>query len=165
MKVLRTDREGDVVIAKVQTAGRGREGRSWSSNSGGLWLTIVLQPPASRVLEKVTFIAARAVVRTLEEFGLKGAQVKPPNDIQCSGKKIAGILADTMLQGKLSTVYLGVGIDVNNDTGQDPSISQIATSVSRELGRQTDISIFTLSFLKHLDDEYNAEIESCLSTD
>ena len=66
----------------------------------------------------------------------------------CNGKKIAGLLADTVIQGNALKVFLGIGIDVNNDVTTDASISQIATSVSRELGRPVDLVEFTISFLK-----------------
>jgi BirA family transcriptional regulator, biotin operon repressor / biotin---[acetyl-CoA-carboxylase] ligase len=164
-QILKSDREGDVVISNVQSEGKGREGRSWESDSGGLWMTIVLRPPAERVLEKTVYIAARAVVKTFEEFGVLGTYIKPPNDVFCNGKKIAGVLADTVVVGQSSTVYLGVGIDVNNDTSRNRIISAIATSALEQLGRKVDLSQFTSSFLKNLDEEYNNEIESCISTD
>ena len=127
-------------------------------------MTIVLWPPSYRLMEKVVLIASRSVVRTLEQFGLKGLTIKPPNDVCCNGKKIAGILADSIVQGDNSIVYLGIGIDVNNDVRRDPSISEIATSVSEKLGRDVDLTMLTVSFLKNLDGEYNSEIESYLST-
>jgi BirA family biotin operon repressor/biotin-[acetyl-CoA-carboxylase] ligase len=164
-EMMKSEREGDVVIADVQTGGKGREGRSWESDSGGLWMTVVLRPPAGRVLEKMVYIAAKSVVRTLEEFGVRGSYIKPPNDVFCNGKKIAGVLADTVMVGETSRVYLGVGVDVNNDTTRNKIISAMATSASEQLGRKIDLSQFTVSFLKNLDEEYNNEIESCISMD
>lgn len=161
---LKGDREGETVVAEVQTSGKGREGRSWASDKGGLWMTIVLRPPTAKILEKVVLIASRSVVRTLEEFGLMGLSIKPPNDVCCDGKKIAGILADSIVQGDNAIVYLGIGINVNNDITLEPSISNIATSVSQELGRYADLAKFTVSSLKNLDEEYNGEIESYVST-
>lgn len=161
---LKSDHEGETVVAELQTSGKGREGRSWASDNGGLWMTIVLRPPSAKILEKVVLIASRSAVTTLEEFGLKRLSIKAPNDVCCDGKKIAGILADSIVQGDTSIVYLGIGINVNNDITLDPSISDIATSVSKELGRHADLAKFTVSFLKNLDEEYNGEIESYVST-
>jgi BirA family transcriptional regulator, biotin operon repressor / biotin---[acetyl-CoA-carboxylase] ligase len=154
--VIRSDHEGDLVISEVQTGGRGREGRSWISRKGGLWMTITLKP-ASRVLERIVYTGARAIVRTLEEHGVTGT-VEPPNDVYCNGKKIAGLLADTTIKAGNLTLLLGVGIDVNNEI--DESISEIATSVKVQTKREVDLKEFTLSFLKNLDKEYNAEIKS-----
>ncbi|MGI0091179.1 MAG: biotin--[acetyl-CoA-carboxylase] ligase [Nitrososphaerales archaeon] len=158
--VLKSDCEGDLVISKVQTAGMGREGRSWVSDKGGLWMTITLKPPDTQVLGKVIYIAASAVVRTLEEYGVKNCSIKLPNDVYCDGRKIAGLLADTVIQGKDSKVYLGIGIDVNNDVANEESISQIATSVASELGNEIDLAEFAVSFLKSLDLQYDQELRS-----
>jgi BirA family transcriptional regulator, biotin operon repressor / biotin---[acetyl-CoA-carboxylase] ligase len=159
-EVIRSDREGDVVISEIQTEGKGREGRSWSSQKGGLWMTITLKPPSGQLLENIVPIAAAAVVKTLETYGVEGLSIKPPNDVVCNGRKIAGLLADTVVQGSNLKVLLGVGMDVNNDVSNDASISQIASSVSRELGKEVDLEECTVSFLRHLDAEYSNEIQS-----
>jgi len=162
--VLNSDHEGDLVVSEVQTGGKGREGRSWVSNKGGMWLTITLKPPTSRVLEKIVFIGAKAIVRTLEQSGLTHSTIKPPNDVYYGGKKIAGLLADTIVQGNDSKIYLGVGIDVNNDISAVDSISQIATSVANIVGREIDLVEFTVSFVRNLDAEYYGELDSHIST-
>jgi BirA family transcriptional regulator, biotin operon repressor / biotin---[acetyl-CoA-carboxylase] ligase len=158
--VVRSDREGDLVISEVQTGGKGREGRSWISHKGGLWMTVTLKPPSAQLLENIVRVAATAIVRTLEALGIKGPVIKPPNDVYCNGKKIAGLLADTVIQGNNLKVFLGIGINVNNDLTKDYSISQIATSVAREVGRPVDLQEFTIAFLKNLDAEYALEIQS-----
>ncbi len=149
-----------MVISEVQTGGKGREGRSWVSQKGGLWMTLTLKPSSERTLERIVNVAATSIVRTLEACGVKGPVIKPPNDVYCNSKKIAGLLADTVIQGSNLKVFLGVGIDVNNDVTKDASISQIATSVSKELGRPVDLAEFTISFLKKFDEEYSRELQS-----
>ena len=158
--VLRSDHEGDLVISEVQTGGQGRKGRPWVSHAGGLWMTITLKPPVPQVLEKIVYVAAKAIVRTLDESGVKESNIKAPNDVYCKGKKIAGLLADGVIQGDSCKVYLGIGINVNNDVSVDDSVSKIATSVARELGREIDLTKFTVAFLKNLDEEYVGEIKS-----
>ena len=166
-QVAKSVREGDVAISRVQTAGKGREGRTWESDSGGLWMTVVLRPPSSKVLEKLVLVSSGAVVKTLEEFGLRACYIKPPNDVYCDGKKIAGVLADAIQKsvGDSTVVYLGVGIDVNNETFQNSVIRQIATSVSEQLGRKVDLALFAVTILRNLDSEYAREIESCIPLD
>lgn len=158
-QVKNSDREADLVISEIQTQGKGREGRSWVSGKGGLWLTITLKPPSSHVLEEIVKIGSTAIKKTLEEYKLNGLAIKPPNDVYCNGKKIAGLLADSVVQGDNYKVHLGVGIDVNNNVS-DPSISQLATSVRKELGRPVNLPEFTVSFLKNLDTEYSRIIKS-----
>lgn len=154
-ETLKSNREGDVVISKIQTAGRGREGRPWVSNTGGLWMTLTLVPTESAVLEKIPFIAANSIMETLAYYHIHGSRVKPPNDVYVGDRKIAGILADSKLHGDESVVYLGVGINVNNDVAKSEIIAAMATSVKREIGHEIDIVEFSVTFLKHLDANYN----------
>jgi len=120
-------------------------------------MTLTLKPLSAQLLENIVNVAATAVVRTLESCGVKGSVIKPPNDVYCNGRKIAGLLADTVILGNDFKVFLGIGVDVNNDVMKDALISQIATSVSRELGRPVDLTAFTISLLKKLDEEYSRE--------
>ncbi|MDG6922764.1 MAG: biotin--[acetyl-CoA-carboxylase] ligase [Nitrososphaerota archaeon] len=159
---LKSEREGDLAISETQTKGKGREGRSWVSQKGGLWMSIVLRPPSARVLERLVYLGANAIIDTLSEYGVKSS-IKPPNDVYSNGKKIAGILADTVIQGDLSVVYLGVGVNVNNDPTKEDLISEIATSVSKIIGGALDLTEFTVSFLRHLDQLYADEIEAQIS--
>lgn len=159
---MKSEREGDIAISEIQTTGKGREGRSWVSQEGGLWMTIVLRPPSARVLERLVYLGANAVIDTLSEYGVR-CSIKPPNDVYSNGKKIAGILTDTVIQGDLSVVYLGVGVNVNNDPSKEDSISEIATSVSKIIGAYLDLTQFTVSFLRHLDQLYVDEIEAQIS--
>jgi BirA family transcriptional regulator, biotin operon repressor / biotin---[acetyl-CoA-carboxylase] ligase len=153
--VLKSTHEGDLVVSEVQTAGRGREGRSWVSAKGGLWMTLTLTPPGSSVLPEVVVIAAESIVKSLENFGLPNCHVKSPNDVHCGKKKIAGVLADGSISGKETIVYLGIGVNINNDTRSDSSISEIATSLSHELGKGVSLPDFTVELLKNFDLAYD----------
>ena len=159
---LKSEREGDFVVSEVQTLGKGRQGRSWVSQIGGLWMTIVLLPPSARVLEKLVYVGANAIVNALGEYGVVSS-IKPPNDVYCNGKKIAGILADTTIQGDSTVVYLGLGVNLNNDTSKDSSIAEIATSLSKIIARQVDLTEFTVTLLRNLDQLYFDEIEAQIS--
>jgi BirA family biotin operon repressor/biotin-[acetyl-CoA-carboxylase] ligase len=150
--------EGYLVISKVQTKGRGREGRSWASDEGGLWMTLVLKPPIPQILGKLPLIATQSIVTTLEEFGLSSCSVKPPNDVYCSGKKIAGVLVDATVEGNNSVALLGIGINVNNDPYKNESISQIATSYFVETRRSLDLVTFAFRLLATIDAVYSGAI-------
>jgi BirA family transcriptional regulator, biotin operon repressor / biotin---[acetyl-CoA-carboxylase] ligase len=150
--------EGSLVLSHVQTAGRGRENRSWISQKGGLWLTLVLVPPIPEILSEIPSIATKVIVTTLEQFGLSDCTIKLPNDVYCKGKKIAGVLVDASLTGPRSIAYLGVGINLNNDPSLIAEISQVATSFKLLTGRDINIIEFAANFLNNLDSLYSKEV-------
>lgn len=100
---------GDVLLAEVQTAGRGRQGRVWHSARGMLLLTAVL--PLSPEQPGWSALAAGvAVARAVNDLGAD-AGVKWPNDVWLRGGKLAGILVETA-GGPLAAV--GIGMNVVN---------------------------------------------------
>jgi BirA family biotin operon repressor/biotin-[acetyl-CoA-carboxylase] ligase len=149
-----TKEEGDLVISKVQTKGRGREGRSWASDRGGLWMSLVLKPPIPQILRNLPLVATQSIVKTLAEFGLSSCSVKLPNDVHCSGKKIAGVLVDAAVEANDSIAFLGIGINVNNDPSKNESISKIATSFYVETKRSLDLISFAFRLLANIDAAY-----------
>ena len=138
--------EGTVIVAEEQTAGRGRQQRSWLSPKGNLTLSIILYPSLSH-LPSLIMLASLAVVRSIEAAtGLK-AQVKWPNDVLINGKKVCGILIESDVQGsRVSYSIIGIGINVNLRLADFPEIQSIATSLTGELGRETS----RLSVMRHL---------------
>jgi BirA family transcriptional regulator, biotin operon repressor / biotin---[acetyl-CoA-carboxylase] ligase len=142
-------------MSRVQIAGKGRENRSWHSQAGGLWMTLTLLPPNPGVLAKIPGIATIAIVKSMESSGLPGCAIKPPNDVYCGGRKIAGVLADASLIGNRSIVYLGLGINVNNDPSTIQDISQTSTSFKAASGVTLDLLEFTASLIESLDTEYD----------
>ncbi len=131
--------EGTTVIAGEQTAGRGRIKRAWLSPKGSLALSIILYPSIMH-LPSLIMLASLAVVRSIEAAtGLK-SQIKWPNDILISGKKICGILIENEVRGNnIDYAIIGIGVNVNLRTADFPEIIPIATSLSDELGR--DVSL------------------------
>lgn len=113
-----TARPGDVLVARRQTAGRGRPGRSWHSPEGALLLTAILPfyPERAGWTALVTGLAAAEAVRGLGA----PAEVKWPNDVLLSRRKLAGILVES---SSLSLVAVGIGLNVLNPTPDDPELS------------------------------------------
>ncbi|MDR0896502.1 MAG: biotin--[acetyl-CoA-carboxylase] ligase [Oscillospiraceae bacterium] len=125
---------GAVLIADMQTAGRGRRGRQWLSHSGaGLWLSIVLRPdwPEGR-LPLLTFAVALAGLDAIEAAtGLCGA-AKWPNDLLVDGRKVAGIL----LEKEGDAVVAGIGSNARQRPGDfPPELADSAASLSMLAGR------------------------------
>lgn len=104
---------GDFVLAKKQTKGRGRLGRSFfSPPKTGIYLSVLLPYEDTQML---TIRAGVAVLESIEQAtGIK-TNIKWVNDLYLNGKKIAGILAEAITdkEGVLSAVILGVGINVS----------------------------------------------------
>src|SRR5215213_44253 len=106
--------EGLCVVARRQTAGRGRKGRVWiSEKDAGLFFSIVLRPPVeTRFLPLVTLMSAVAVHDTLEALYEIECDIKWVNDILVHDKKICGILAETTETTKGLAVVAGIGINL-----------------------------------------------------
>ena len=110
---------GTVVLAEEQTSGRGRDGRTWRSPAGGVWLGMLLRPPlpAAGVLSlRIGLVLADVVEAVLgvRPTALSGprAGVKWPNDVLVDDRKVAGILCESRWQGD-APQWLGVGIGIN----------------------------------------------------
>lgn len=123
--------EGTVIIAKEQTNGHGRLGRSfYSPKNSGLYMSVLLRPERNIPLSFVTPMSAVAVCRALENSGSKPLFIKWVNDIFCDGKKISGILTEVSFKKSSDNIdFLVVGIGVNLTTKAFPeSLSSIAGS-------------------------------------
>lgn len=108
--------EGTLVVAKRQSMGKGRLGRSFYSPEGGIYMSMVLRPgiPAEQAVF-ITTCAAVAVARAIERVSGVPAGIKWVNDIFVNGKKVCGILAEAGFDaetGKPDYVVLGIGINV-----------------------------------------------------
>jgi len=107
---------GTVVVVEEQTAGRGRDGRTWRSPIGGAWLGILLRPPAP-VLGALSLRVGLVLADVLDEL-VRGprARLKWPNDVLVDDRKIAGILCESRWQGEtLQWIGVGVGVNVANE--------------------------------------------------
>lgn len=147
---------GTLVVAGVQTGGRGRLGRRWGSPEGGLWMSLVLRPEFEASLaSRITQTAAVGVAKALWEIGVD-SRIKWPNDILAGGKKICGILAESSGQAegrRLDYVVLGVGMNANIETSDLGVPDREVTTVRAELGRDVDLLELLSAVLSNLDAE------------
>ncbi|HCX64977.1 MAG TPA: biotin--[acetyl-CoA-carboxylase] ligase, partial [Eubacteriaceae bacterium] len=111
--------EGSVLIAREQTKGKGRRGKSFVSPKGaGLYMSVLLRPKlsAERSVE-MTIRAALAVSRAIDRLTGRQSRIKWVNDVYLDGKKVAGILTEgsfEMETGNMEYVVLGIGINVSD---------------------------------------------------
>lgn len=112
--------EGTVFLAERQTAGRGRSGRKWESESGlGIWMSILLKPSAgTENVSSITLVAGLAICRVFRKLGVD-AYIKWPNDIVVNGKKICGILVESLISGNEISVVAGIGINANHSSFEE----------------------------------------------
>lgn len=126
--------EGTVVVARAQTAGRGRLGRSWNSPpDAGLYASVLERPgiEASRA-HVLTLAAAVAVAEAISGFGVSRVEIKWPNDVLTGGRKIAGILTESsLLDGKIDSAVVGIGVNVRRAAVPE-DLTDRATSLESE---------------------------------
>lgn len=128
-------KEKTIVIAKKQTQGRGRMGRSFiSSSENGLYMTLLLRPRA-KITECIdmTVIAAVSVSEAIEKITNKKCSVKWVNDVYLDDKKVSGILTEASCDfstGLLDYAIVGIGVNVSEpEGGFDASIKDIACAL------------------------------------
>jgi BirA family biotin operon repressor/biotin-[acetyl-CoA-carboxylase] ligase len=149
------EKEGAVVVSDVQSSGRGRKDRIWSSSEGGLWFSILLYPnisPQSGML--ITMASSISVAQGIKEITGLNAEIKWPNDLLINGKKVCGIL--TELDAKKDTInysVVGIGLNVNNPLEEE--LQEIATTLKNELNNQVSKPDLLKSILKKFDENYN----------
>jgi len=150
--------EGAVAVAEEQTEGRGRLGRNWEAPAGTSVLVSVLLLPtvAGSRLPELSLVAGNAVAEAiLEVTGIKPA-IKFPNDVLISGRKVAGILAESS-EGR---VVLGIGVNVNQTLEQLPPKTQMdPTSLRLELGEPVSRLQLLAAILLQLERAYDAWVK------
>ena len=148
-------REGTVVLAGEQTAGRGRIKRAWLSPRGSIALSIILHPTPAQ-LPCLIMVASLAVARCIEKVDLK-TQIKWPNDVLIKGKKICGILVESDVRGSaVDYAVIGIGINVNLKPAEFPEIAATATSLFNELGREVPLQEIVRCLLGEVENLYLA---------
>lgn len=154
--------DGAVFLARNQTKGKGRRGRSWADPKGsGLAMSLLLRPdmlperaPMMTVLMGLS--AAQAVA------GLTGktAQIKWPNDLVMSGRKLCGILTEMSMEGaKIAHVVIGVGINLTEEEFPE-EIKDKATSLKLECGEAPDADVMAAAVLEHFEANYERFLEA-----
>lgn len=124
---------GSVIAGELQLAGRGRLGRRWQSGlAGGLCFSLLWRFEAAAVgLAGMSLAVGVAVARALERAGVAGAQLKWPNDIVHSGRKLAGILIETGAEANgPSAAVIGIGLNTRLDAATREAIDQPVIDVA-----------------------------------
>ena len=142
---------GTIVSANYQESGRGRFKRKWvSPNGDNIQLSIILRPSQSE-LKYINMFASMAVLATCEQIMSSNAAIKWPNDVQVNGRKISGILTESIIEGEeIISSIVGIGLNVNLDVESQIGIEKTATSVKNEKGRYVSRSVILKTLIKNL---------------
>lgn len=162
-KKLAGGREGLTIIAERQVKGRGRLGRVWHSPLGGIYLSIVLKPPASSI-PCLPLLGGLAVAETLRDLYRIDARLKWPNDVTYQNRKLGGILLESKIESNMvHHVILGIGVNLNIRVSRLPeNLKNEACSVMELTGKKVSKNRFVRELLKRLDIWYNVLIsEGC----
>ena len=128
-----------------QTSGRGRLNRRWNNiGADNIYASLVLKPSErmEEVYSNLTQYLCVVLAQTFEEYNVKPT-IKWPNDIKVNGKKISGILAESVNAGAiLKGLVLGFGINLNASEDYLTQIDQPATALNIETGMKIDKEIF-----------------------
>lgn len=152
---------GTTIVANMQTAGRGRRGRTWQSPAGAnTYFTILLKPDFSPdKASMLTLVMALSVAEAIEEItGLK-ADIKWPNDIVVHKKKVVGMLTEMSItpeMDEIQYVVIGVGTNVNYDSPEDfpEELRPTATSLRMEAGHLLNRAALTERMLARFEVNY-----------
>lgn len=139
--------DGAVVVAIKQTAGKGRMGRSWYSPEGGLWYSVLFKPKIHLNLHVYTKVFSIAIIEVLRKLRVK-AYIKWPNDIYYNGKKLCGILSESILSNdRVIAIVVGIGINVNNDIPEE--LKDIAIALKDIVKKKVKITYLLDEINKH----------------
>lgn len=147
---------GTLAVADMQTAGRGRRGRTWESPPGSsIYMSILLRPdiiPGAAPM--LTLVMACSVAEGISDCENVDVRIKWPNDVIAGGKKLVGILTEMSTQiDYINHVTIGVGINVNM-TEFPENIRDTATSLRLETGHEVRRAPLIAAIMKRFEENY-----------
>lgn len=154
--------QGALVVADMQTAGRGRRGRSWSSPAGtNAYFTLILKPDFEPdKASMLTLVMAMAVAEGIREICGLVARIKWPNDIVIGGKKVCGMLTELSVQQEyIQHVVVGAGINVGIQEFP-PEIADTAACLEKECGRKVPRVQLIVHIMKAFEKYYEKFMET-----
>jgi len=149
--------EGALALCDEQTHGRGRLGRSWTAPPGtAILCSLLLRPPEERVVSELSLVAGTAVAEAIEGAVALAVQVKWPNDVMLSRRKVAGILAEA----SEGVVVVGIGVNVNQERADLPEDANIpAGSLYTIDGIKRERRPLLVAILARFEVNYDAWVE------
>lgn len=129
---------GTLVLADRQTAGRGRNGRRWSSPQRGIWLTLIERPPSPAAVEVLSLRIGLGAARALDAHTAEPVRLKWPNDLYVDERKLAGTLVEARWRGD-SPDWVAVGLGINVEPPADVPAAAALEPGSTRVGVLADL--------------------------
>lgn len=151
------DTHGTLVVAEMQNSGKGRRGKQWDSPKGtGIWMSLILKPNFNpQNASMITLVAGLGVAMAIQKLYQTPCQIKWPNDIVLNKRKICGILTEISTEIDMVN-HLVVGIGINANTQEFPAeLEEVATSISKEIGRDILRSELIAQCMKEIEYYYH----------
>jgi len=147
--------EGLCIVAREQTAGRGRLDRSWHSpKDAGLYFSIVLRPTLEMNLwPLLPLMSALAVSDALTKSSGLRTDIKWPNDILADDRKLCGILAETVETANAPAAIVGIGVNLTNEA-VPKDLPSTATSIEEIAHRKPDVERVMTELLEAITERY-----------
>lgn len=149
-------KNGLVVVSKHQTSGIGTNERKWyTKKDKNLTFSILLKPECNiKNIEGITILIAEVIVRVIKKMYKHDLKIKYPNDIILNGKKIGGILTESITNNEMvKQIIIGIGLNVNQEKF-DKEIGNIATSLKKEFGNNFNKEEILIGILNEFEKEY-----------
>ena len=149
-------KDGTVVFSEVQTDGVGTHSRKWYTGKGkNIAFTFVLYPDSKiKKFERFTYMIAETMLETIQDLYNINLQIKIPNDIVYNGKKMGGILTESVSQGDIiKKIFVGIGLNVNQESFPG-NLSEIATTMKKEFLGEYDREKILRKFLELFEEKY-----------
>jgi BirA family biotin operon repressor/biotin-[acetyl-CoA-carboxylase] ligase len=149
--------EGTLVITDEQVQGRGRMGREWIAPTGtSLLMSILFRPNLLPIAaHRLVMVVGLAAADACELEARVHITVKWPNDLQIEGKKMAGILPESAIEGEiLKWVIVGMGINVNQHFVNDDPLAIRATSLAMAAGEHVDRVHLLANIMTNINQRY-----------
>lgn len=144
-----------VVVSEQQSSGRGRMARTWVSDEGGLYFSVVVRPELPIDLAHLVNLAAALEINDIlrSSYGID-SWLKWPNDILVSDKKICGCLSQMEIEGgDIGFLNIGIGLNANNNPSP---VEPAAISMKQILGGDVPRRIILTDFINRFEDRLAA---------
>ena len=148
---------GTMIVADMQTGGRGRRGREWKSAPGeSIAMTLLLRPEIlPENASMLTLVGAMALTDAIDSLTTSSCRIKWPNDIVLNEKKLCGILTEMSTEvDYIQYVVIGIGVNANQ-TEFPEEIREIATSIYLEEGKKINRAAIVAKYLEEFEKYYD----------
>lgn len=148
--------DGTLIIADSQFEAVGTHDRRWYTGNGkNIAMSFVLIPERNiKDIQGITINTARCMIKSIKKLYKIEIDLKEPNDLYLNGKKIGGVLTETVCKGEIiKKIYVGIGFNVNQEEFPG-TLSEIATSLKKEFNQEFDREKIIVEFLNKFEKIY-----------